>query len=106
MSFATDEEIEVWIGTHGIDQFRRNVEHGSFAGRRLDNARAYLRRLDANNVETANDRLVAAAISSAESAKDQADTAKKALKVSWWALGAAIVAILASAAQWMFSKPL
>ncbi|WP_157146312.1 hypothetical protein [Achromobacter insuavis] len=104
MSFETDEEIEQWIGTHGIDEFKRKAEHGQFAGKRLENARAYLRRVESTNAEILNERLMSAAESAAASAKDQADTAKKALNVSLWALGVAIAALVASAAQWAFNK--
>lgn len=102
MSFDTDQEIEDWIGTNGMEAFRRNTENGVFSGRRRANALAHLRRIDADNANARDERLVKAAEDSAQAAKDQADTARKALKVSKWAIGIAIAAMLATLAQWLF----
>lgn len=104
MSFDTDQEIEDWIGTNGIDAFRRNAENGGFSGRRRANALAYLRRTDADNAGARDERLVKAAEDSAQAAIDQAVTAKKALKVSKWAIGIAIAAAVFTFVQWWFPR--
>lgn len=97
MSFATDEEIEAWIATRGIEAFRRNAENGNFSGRRQANALAYLRRMDERDANVRADRQVKAA-------EVQADTAKKALTLSKWALGIAIAAAFFTFCQWWFPR--
>ncbi len=105
MSFATDEEIEDWIDTHGIEAFRRNAENGSFSGRRRANALAYLRRMDADNAGARDERLVKAAEDAAQAAKDQASTAKNALIVSVISIFIAIAAAAFAFGQWWFPRP-
>lgn len=104
MSFTTDEEIEAWIRTNGMEEFRRKAENGDFSGRRRANALAYLRRIDSENAGARDERLVKAAEDAAQAAKDQAVTAKKALKVSVFAILIAIAAAAFAFGQWWFPR--
>ncbi|MBD9433233.1 hypothetical protein IB257_25120 [Achromobacter sp. ACM03] len=104
MSFTTEEEIEAWIGTNGIEAFRRNTLNGTFSGQRAVNARAYLHLIDAENADARDARLVRAAEDAARAALDQADSAKKAVKLSRWALGIAIAAAFFTFCQWWFPR--
>lgn len=104
MNFDTDEEIEQWIGADSLEAFRRNAEHGTFAGRRKDNALAYLRRLDARNADVREQHMLKLAQEATEAARDQAKSARSALRVSKTALAVSVAAVLVAILTWCFAK--
>lgn len=102
--FGSDEEIQQWIAEHSEEEFRANALSGRFAGRRLDRAKAYVRRLDEDRADALANRTVIAAEQNASAALDQAGTARKALVISKWALGISIVAIVVTVVGWFCGK--
>jgi len=90
-NFETDAEILEWIAKHSEDEFRQHVERHTFGDRRLENARAYLDRIDSQRAELREERALLATEQAAGAAQDQAETAQQALRISKWALGIAIV---------------
>jgi hypothetical protein len=81
-NFETDAEILEWIAKHSEDEFRQNVERHTFGDRRLENARAYLYRIDSERAEIRQERALLATEQAAGVAQDQAETARQALRIS------------------------
>ncbi|WP_354673959.1 hypothetical protein [Cupriavidus alkaliphilus] len=90
-NFETDAEIVEWIAKHSEDEFRQNVECHAFGDRRLENARAYLDRIDSERAEVREERALLATKQAAGVAQDQAQIVRQALRISKWALGIALV---------------
>ncbi len=90
-NFESDSEILDWIASHSEEGFRLNVERHAFGNTRLENARAYLDRIDSQRVEIREERALLATEQAAGAAQNQAETARQALRISKWALGIAIV---------------
>ncbi|WP_434033670.1 hypothetical protein [Cupriavidus sp. a3] len=97
-NFETDAEILEWIDKHSEDEFRQNVERHAFGDRRLENARAYLDRIDSERAEIREERALLATERAVEAAQDQAETAQQALRISKWALGIALVSAFVAVA--------
>ncbi|WP_349604910.1 MULTISPECIES: hypothetical protein [Cupriavidus] len=97
-NFETDAEILEWIAKHSEDEFRQHVERHTFGDRRLENARAYLDRIDSQRAEIREERALLATEQAAGAAQDQVETARQALRISKWALGIAIVSAFVAVA--------
>ncbi|MDF2861369.1 MAG: hypothetical protein K0S02_1641 [Achromobacter mucicolens] len=104
MNFDTDEEINQWISDHSLEDFRHHTEHGVFAGRRLGNARAFLRRLDAREASAREQRLFELAEDATEASMQQAKTAKDTLRVAKIALWISVGAVVVTVVGWFISK--
>lgn len=90
-NFETDAEILEWIAKHSEDEFRQNVERHTFGDGRLENARAYLDKIDSKRAEILEERALLATEQAAGVAEDQAQIARQALRISKWALGIALI---------------
>lgn len=97
-NFETDAEILEWIAKHSEDEFRQYVERHTFGDRRLENARAYLERVDGQRAEMREERSLLATEQAAGAALDQAESARQALRISKWALGIAIASAFVAVA--------
>lgn len=103
-NFESDDEILDWIAKHSEDEFRQNVERHAFGNTRLENARAYLARIDSRRAGIREERALLATEQAAGAALDQAETARQALRISKWALGIAIVSASVTVAGLLFGK--
>jgi multidrug efflux pump subunit AcrA (membrane-fusion protein) len=97
-NFETDAEIVEWIAKHNEDEFRQNVERHTFGDRRLENARAYLDRIDSERAEMRQEQALLATEQAAGVAQDEAETARQALRISKWALGIALISAFVAVA--------
>lgn len=103
-NFESDDEILEWIAKHSEDEFRQNVERHAFGNTRLENARAYLARIDSQRAEIREERALLATEQAAGAALNQAETARQALRISKWALGIAIVSAFVTVASLLSGK--
>ncbi|SMG09840.1 hypothetical protein [Paraburkholderia susongensis] len=102
--FQTIEEIEAWIAKNGEKAFNDNIDLGNFAGRRLENARAYRDRENERRASDTLERQAVAAEGAAAAAAEQTVINKNALTISKWALAVAVFALFVSIFVPIFRK--
>ena len=103
-NFESDAEILDWIAKHSEGEFREYVERHLFGDRRLENARAYLDRIDGQRAEIREERALLATEQAAEAALNQVEAARQALRISKWALGIAIATAFVTVAGLLSGK--
>jgi hypothetical protein len=104
--FNSNEHVEEWLAANGgLNELRRALDVGRFAGQNKTLAEAWLKAYDRKQLEvqefaerSLSERSVQAAEASARSASESATWAK-------WAVVIAVVALLVSALQYLNLRP-
>ena len=95
------EQVKAYAAEHGDDVLRQFLADRALTGRRKALVESYLQLQDAVAKERLqkeqNDssiRVVRATETQAVAAVSQADSAKRALRISWWAIGISLLALI------------
>ena len=95
------EQVKAYAAEHGDDALRKFLADGVLTGRRKEFVESYIQLQDAVAKERLqkeqNDsslRAAKAAETQAIAAMSQADSAKQALRISWWAIGISLLALV------------
>lgn len=101
--FRSDEQLAAYVAQNGIDALRSVVRSGRLNDLNTQRAQSWVNQWDTDEAAArqadVDAQMILAANRAADAAESQASSARKALRVSYWALGISLVALAAAIAQ-------